>query len=343
MYFVLGILLYPVMFICAEKIWVKFDKYSAAPNDDWKARNGTVKNNYQQEREVVPNYSLSRFHRLISDGAAPTYRINSRAGIKNIHQYTPRVFYYDPAPRRIAKTVQISTESSKTGNYPIPEDRLPSVDIITVNEELPFRDSNLSETKTKSRSARFVKNFADKAKIPPWNRGSGMAYAPQQDLYMYSPSMKDVADRHDYFVDHDTFDKDVPSVLHESLPILLAAFLPLSMMVAAVVPIMIKHKLSGGGDIPLITTTATGNRTLTESNLQLLASIGKFSPRNLDEDCITRVFCKMVNADELATLALRETISELSTYLDDDFMDTFGLRTVVEILKDGKCEKIKCY
>lgn len=238
----------------------------------------------------------------------------------------------------------------QTNEYPATEDRLPVTD-ASIEED---QTENFPKTE-KGRKPRAVRDFTN---IPGFllhkgsNRRIGMGYRPQSDFHTMMSTMKDV-DRQDHFGEYDVHDNDfssISSLLLNPLPILAASFLPLSMMFAAVIPVIIRNRFSNvNGNVPLVTTTATGNSGKNGENgknMSFLAAtaeaIGKISPRNHENGCVTKALCKMVNSDKYATFYTQNVFSELQKYVDGNLLDPFGLKTVLKYLEDGKCEEIKC-
>lgn len=239
--------------------------------------------------------------------------------------------------------------------YPVLEDRLPVADASTEDDQPQLQTKNLPKAE-KGRKPRAIRGYQDN--IPEFflhkgsNRRTGLGYRPQNDFYSMMSAMKDI-DRQDQFTDYDLHDNDFTpfsSLLLNPLPILAASFLPLSMIFAAVIPVMIRNRFSNAnGNVPLVTTTATGNSGKNGEigkNIPFLAAtaeaIGKISPRNHENGCFTKALCKMVDSDKYATFYTQNVFSELQKYVDGNLLDPFGLKTVLEYLKDGKCEEIKC-
>ena len=229
--------------------------------------------------------------------------------------------------------------------YPVPEDRLPLVDVSVDEDQTQFLINSFPKSE-KGRKPRAVANFPGYFLHKTPNKRNGMW--PQSDLYTMMSTMKDI-DRQDNYMNYDLYDKDFSPFLLNPLPILAASILPLSMIFAAVVPAMIRNRLSNAnGNVDLVTTTATGNRGKNSNvkNMPLRTesteAVGKISPRSQENECITKAFCKMINSDKHATFYTQNIFSEIQKYVDGYWLDPFGMRTVLEFLKDGRCDEIKC-
>ncbi|KAG8201935.1 hypothetical protein JTE90_027411 [Oedothorax gibbosus] len=131
-----------------------------------------------------------------------------------------------------------------------------------------------------------------------------------------------------------------------------AAIIPLSIVAAAVVPVLMNYMMTGvqtNNGPQTITTTATDNkngRSLDAFNNFdfLLEGIANFA-RSMDEDeCIQKTVCRVASGDDnvLVPDYVRKAATKVISFVNDDMANSFGVQSVVEGVKKGNCNNV-CY
>ncbi|GIY17904.1 uncharacterized protein CEXT_128721 [Caerostris extrusa] len=116
-------------------------------------------------------------------------------------------------------------------------------------------------------------------------------------------------------------DGDLTTLLKSHVPVMVAAgVIPLSLMLFAVLPIIIKNHIP---------------------QKKKQASYAISSPRSEDSDCFMKTFCKIAK-QEKDIWPWQDTIDHISAFMDESILDSFGMKPFIEVLKDGKCEEIDC-
>lgn len=135
----------------------------------------------------------------------------------------------------------------------------------------------------------------------------------------------------------------------EPFAILMAAILPLSLILAAVLPTFANMMMNGG--IPTITTTATGGkaRGLEDDvfSSPVMKALRTFGARALDNPgCMQRIFCQVTKGSEDGSStderAFQKAMHKVSTFVGEEHLKRFGVKDLFESMSDGNCEKIPC-
>ncbi|GFQ82212.1 uncharacterized protein TNCT_328571 [Trichonephila clavata] len=136
----------------------------------------------------------------------------------------------------------------------------------------------------------------------------------------------------------------------EPIVVLLAAVVPLSLLLAAVLPSLIKTIMAGSMTTPPATTTATGNEGRKHRGddpsyiASVLKAIENVSILNGQEDlCLQKVVCQVVKGIEGTKYrSVQENVFEMLPLVPEVWLEKFGLKEVKEVLKNGSCESVKC-
>ncbi|GBN05949.1 hypothetical protein AVEN_275334-1 [Araneus ventricosus] len=311
------------------------------------------------EDEITPNFLPSNFHDFISSDAGFNHGYENLP--KELTLSPKRNFYtlFSPrnyhAPKDKLPIAGFSSTSQKPGvhflsnQYPKLQDRLPPLQLLGFKnangrtKTEPKTDTRTLQNAT-SRFARFI-NVNRQGDDSYWN------WVHQDDSYndRMTPfeMMSLMADRMDP-PSKDT--GDMISLWKSHLPVMVAAgVIPLSVMLFAVLPVLIKNhlpiKISNPQPTATTTSTATGSRKTINNSTQFLSpildAIGTFTPRSEDSDCTMKVFCEIAQREK-DIWSVKETIQHMTSFIDDSLLDSLGIKSLIKVLDDGDCEKIVC-
>lgn len=132
--------------------------------------------------------------------------------------------------------------------------------------------------------------------------------------------------------------------------LLIAASIPISLLLAAVIPAIV-NLVANGSNVPVISTTATGSKSRSSQMdivpylAPVMEAIGSFGVRSInDPDCMQRIFCQV--AQEKASLHdskyLRKAATIAKYLANGNWLENFGVKDLVESLSNGNCENIPC-
>ncbi|GFS41617.1 uncharacterized protein NPIL_455561 [Nephila pilipes] len=138
------------------------------------------------------------------------------------------------------------------------------------------------------------------------------------------------------------------SLKKDPTALLLAATIPVSLIMAAVLPSLMNMMMNGG--LPTVTTTATGTKARSLDGLEYLSpvfnAVGTFGSRALDNpECMQRIFCQVTKGSAANSTELRpvqKLLHKISTLVDEHYLKSFGVKTLLDSMVDGDCEKIPC-
>ncbi|GFV47077.1 uncharacterized protein TNCV_197721 [Trichonephila clavipes] len=124
-----------------------------------------------------------------------------------------------------------------------------------------------------------------------------------------------------------------------------AAFIPLSIVAAAVVPVLMNYMM-GNTATPTVSTTANNreSRSLDVSkNLdELVKSMIRFSRAMESDECIRMTICKVVSGDDSAPKSeyARKVASAIAHLFKDDRLDDLEIKQIVDAARKGKCADV---
>ncbi|KAF8787386.1 hypothetical protein HNY73_008989 [Argiope bruennichi] len=309
--------------------------------------------------EMSPNFIQSNFHDFISSDSGFNYDYEDLP--KESILSPKQNFYTIFSPRNYHATkdklpiLGLSSTPQKLGahfmsnQYPKLQDRLPPKQLLGFKNANGRTKTGLeAESKTltnaTSRFARYI-NVNRQGDESNWN------WIHQEDSYndRMTPfeMMSLLVDRMD---PPSKETGDMTSLWKSHLPVMVAAgVIPLSMMLFAVLPILIKShlpiKINNPQPTASTTTTATGSRKTINNSTQFLApileAIGTFTPRSEDSDCTMKVFCEIARREK-DIWSVKETIQHMASFVDDSLLDSLGLKSLIKALRDDDCEKLVC-
>nr|XP_021001025.1 uncharacterized protein LOC110282264 isoform X2 [Parasteatoda tepidariorum] len=142
-------------------------------------------------------------------------------------------------------------------------------------------------------------------------------------------------------------------ILDNPTTLVMATFIPISLIIAASLP-LIMNVMMNGITIPALIPSPNGARTrgfisgnTTDILGSVLESFVDFSARYVDSpDCLQRIICNMaVKNDENAVPGskyLKRATKIASLIVNDDILNTFGVKNLVHSIKKGTCDEVKC-
>ncbi|GFQ82206.1 uncharacterized protein TNCT_328551 [Trichonephila clavata] len=209
---------------------------------------------------------------------------------------------------------------------------------IDVNRRISF-DSNRTRNNESARSARLF-NVRRNGERSIWN------WMDQDDSYDDEITPLDMMSMMVDRIDLPSRDNEVMSLWKSHVPAMIAAgLIPLSMVLFAVLPIVIKSHHPTKVNKPQGTTTVTNSKTIgnsTEFLAPILDAMEIMTPRSGGSNCVLRKFCEIMKKDQ-NTWPLQETIKQMTSFINDSLNDTFGLKILINALKDGRCGEVACF
>ncbi|KAG8201941.1 hypothetical protein JTE90_027417 [Oedothorax gibbosus] len=143
-------------------------------------------------------------------------------------------------------------------------------------------------------------------------------------------------------------------IIDNPTTLVMATFIPLSLLLAASLPLIV-NVMMNGITIPAVFQTTTagkakrGNDEDPDLLRTLLESLADFSSRYLDgPDCFEKVFCEMSKQNSThsnnvpGAKYLRQAANAATVIVNEDLLNSYGVKTFVEAVKNGKCEDIIC-
>ncbi|GFX49310.1 uncharacterized protein TNCV_3334281 [Trichonephila clavipes] len=124
-----------------------------------------------------------------------------------------------------------------------------------------------------------------------------------------------------------------------------AAFVPLSIVAAAIVPVLMNYMM-GNSAPPTISTTANNrgsrNFDVTKNLEEILENIAKFSRAMVNDECIQKTICRVVigEGDAPNSEYVKKIASAISQLVEDDWSDNIGIKGIVNGVKKGKCSNV---
>lgn len=132
--------------------------------------------------------------------------------------------------------------------------------------------------------------------------------------------------------------------------LLIAASIPISLLLAAVLP-AIMNMLMNGNNMPVISTTATGNKArngqvdIMPYLTPFMEAIGTFGVRSISNpECMQRIFCQVArdNVPYYESGYIRKVAGIARFVSSGSFLENYGFKDLVDSLGSGKCENIPC-
>lgn len=132
--------------------------------------------------------------------------------------------------------------------------------------------------------------------------------------------------------------------------LLIAASIPISLLLAAVLPAL-TNMMMNGSSLPTITTTATGSQTRsTQADIMpylspVMEAIGSFGIRSIGSpDCMQRIFCQVAE-EKMASYDSKNfrKAARIARYLSaGSWLENLGVKDIVDALSNGSCESVPC-
>lgn len=174
-------------------------------------------------------------------------------------------------------------------------------------------------------------------------------YTPNySDMMMMMQAMKKMDDS------GDSKQSFLSKIIDNPTTLVMATFIPMSLLLAAALPLLI-NVMMNGITIPAFFSTATAGKTRRghDENIDLLRtlleSLADFSSRYLDgPDCFEKVFCELSkeNSTTVSNVPgakyLRQAANAATVIVNEDLLNSYGVKTFVDAVKNGKCEDIIC-
>ncbi|XP_054706605.1 uncharacterized protein LOC129216416 [Uloborus diversus] len=140
-------------------------------------------------------------------------------------------------------------------------------------------------------------------------------------------------------------------ILDNPATLVMATFIPMSLLLAAALPLIMKVMMNGI-TIPALVTTASKGRGFSENDSPdflgpILESLADFGSRYLDNpDCLQKIFCEMArdntSKETSGAKYLKQAASAATFIVNEDLLKSFGIKSFVESIKNGKCDQLLC-
>ncbi|GFU87265.1 uncharacterized protein TNCV_4134101 [Trichonephila clavipes] len=124
-----------------------------------------------------------------------------------------------------------------------------------------------------------------------------------------------------------------------------AAIIPLSIVAAAVVPVLMNYMMTGTAQ-SVVSTTANNKeaRSLDGSiNLDvIMENIARLARAMDNDECIQKTICKVANGDADMPVSnyMKKAATMVARLAKDDWVDNVGVKNLVDGVKQGNCDNV---
>ncbi|KAG8198937.1 hypothetical protein JTE90_015144 [Oedothorax gibbosus] len=310
----------------------------------------TVRNNEARERSAMQDFY--HFHSFNSPGnrmLLPENRLPTEV-IDKPRVPTPQ---YLPKQKQVQQATYKNIINSKENYEAMKQD---ATEDMYASSDQPHRNSRTSNMNR--HSADYFRNWMDSG-ISTVGKHSTSVMSPME-RYAWASTLQNVAEKMDYPIMMEHKGIDLFELITDSLPVVIAVVIPLSLILMSVMPLLAGNLLTKNANLPFVTTTATGKWTGNSSSQflsPLLDVIGTFTPRTdrtfthvtnrkfipiNETECIQKVFCEVMKNKGKAPMPLRLALQDFSTFLEYFRLDEFGLKSMLNALEGKECELIEC-
>ncbi|GBL96302.1 hypothetical protein AVEN_238672-1 [Araneus ventricosus] len=143
-------------------------------------------------------------------------------------------------------------------------------------------------------------------------------------------------------------------ILDNPTTLVMATFIPISLLLAAALPVIVNVMMNGINIPSFVPTAGTkargyGPENSTDLLRPILESLVDFNVRYLDsDDCFQKIFCEMTKENTTTVTNvpgakyLKQAVNAATFIVNDDLLNTYGIKNLVDSVKSGKCENIQC-
>lgn len=133
-----------------------------------------------------------------------------------------------------------------------------------------------------------------------------------------------------------------------------AILLPLAILLGAIIPVVVPlfQNINANADNPntqLVSTTATGGKARKLGDnasfvKPILEAIENFSSRSVSgHTCLQRSFCEATRSSNHTDFRpIQRSIYKAFTFVDDYWLETLGIKQLMDAMGTGNCDKIYC-
>lgn len=210
----------------------------------------------------------------------------------------------------------------------------------------------------RTEQSKYPSYYGSKGKIPPpvknwkgdWaggaNTPSWMTPSPA-DMAMMINMMKEMNGMQ-------SADAEPTGLLSKLISDPAAILLPLAILLGAVIPIIVPLFMNANSNAnnpntELVSSTATGGkgRKLGDNASfvkPILEAIENFSSRSISgHTCLQRSFCEATRSSNHTDFRpIQRSIYKTFTFVDDYWLETLGVKQLMEAMGTGNCDKIHC-
>ncbi|KAF8763883.1 hypothetical protein HNY73_022017 [Argiope bruennichi] len=125
-----------------------------------------------------------------------------------------------------------------------------------------------------------------------------------------------------------------------------AAIIPLSIVAAAVVPVLMNYMMTGANQPQVIATTANNKeaRSLDSSNNfeVIMENISRFARAMDNDECVQKTVCRIIKGDTDLPVSdyMKKAASSLARMVKDDWVNNYGVKNLVDGIKQGNCNNV---
>ncbi|GFX49309.1 uncharacterized protein TNCV_3334271 [Trichonephila clavipes] len=135
------------------------------------------------------------------------------------------------------------------------------------------------------------------------------------------------------------------SKLMSNPKIVAAAFIPLSIAAAAIVPVLINSMMVGNSR-PVVSTAVNSRefkRLDATNNFEMLVENMAMLARAIEnDDCIQKTICRIARGESNIPMAnyVRNAASTVAHMIKDDWLDNLRIKILVDAVKNNDCENV---
>ncbi|GBO23110.1 hypothetical protein AVEN_261434-1 [Araneus ventricosus] len=126
---------------------------------------------------------------------------------------------------------------------------------------------------------------------------------------------------------------------------LLVAAIPVSILLSAVLPALMDN-LNNYPTVHTIATSSKGRMLLDSFFTPVIDGVSTFGYRALeDPGCTQKIFCQVTKGsfeNNTNPSILQRALYKASRFVDENYLDSYGVKALVNSLSDGNCENVPC-
>ncbi|KAF8789309.1 hypothetical protein HNY73_007253 [Argiope bruennichi] len=126
---------------------------------------------------------------------------------------------------------------------------------------------------------------------------------------------------------------------------LLVAAIPVSILLSAVLPVL-KENLNKFPTVSTIASSSKGRMFMDSFFAPVVDGVTTFGYRALENPgCTQKIFCQVTKGsleNDASPSFLQKVLYKASRFVDESYLDSYGVKTLINSMSDGNCENVPC-